>query len=666
MRNRISSLQFRYFFISACLIVSLGRRAAAQNTPFTDSIFTIIYAMPDDSVKAQYINDIYEQELWAYNLPEAYNQLKLAARISEACGADTLLYDTYHNMGGFCIRANAHEYALQHREKQMELAKSWNDSTRIGYLWGAMAMSWGGLGEHELSIAYYKKAIAVIEKIAKLENIGRMHTFLGWAYDANGQLDSAIKYCEIGFEERERGKYVPGMYASGGSLLGMHMRDSNYVRVREIIEKLVYATDSSYTGPTRDGFVTWYGAIHEKQGNLDSALWYYKKGLEVQTKGHNIPMMKDIYLQLSTVLSKMNRTDEAYDYLLKHNHLKDSIRDWETKNNLERQREIYDVESKNAEIEKLMQETELQQLESTEKDKQRTWLLVVLGVTTILVFVALLAYRQKRKSAILLKQQNAIIAEKNHDITDSIQYAKRIQQAILPSLEQIKAALPDSFVFFAPKDIVSGDFFWFTETPKAFFIAVVDCTGHGVPGAMMSMIGYNYLGQIVNEQDVDSPVDILNELHRKVILALNKDYTSRLMKDGMDVALLRIDKKTKQILFTGAVRPLYIIANGVLSEIKGDIYSIGGIKDVTTQTFTVHEVNAPVGSCLYLFSDGYADQFGGPGGKKFKYKNLRALLLKNASLPMEEQRAEIEKTFHGWRAELEQVDDVCVMGLRIV
>jgi serine phosphatase RsbU (regulator of sigma subunit) len=665
MFGKLSLVRNNLFVFVLALLCCNAKQARGQSTPFTDSIFAIIYAMPDDTAKARYITNIYESDLWAYNLPEAYNQLKLAARIGEQYKADTLLYKIYHSMGGFCVRANANEYALQHRKKQMEIVQAWHDTTRIALMWGAMAMSYAGLSQYDLAIACYHKALPTIAKNGSIETLGRMHTFLGWAFQANDQIDSAKYYCELGFAERREAKFLQGMYATGNSLLGMYFDDSNFVRVREIIDILVYATDSSINGPSREGFITWYGAMHEKQGNFDSAYYYYMRGLKAQTAVHNIGMMMGIYKQLATVLSKMGRTGEAYDYLLKHTHLKDSIRDWETKNNLARQREIYDVESKNAEIEKLQEETMLHEIESAEKDKQRLWLAIVLGVTTVLVFVAFLAYRQKRKSAILLKQQNAIIEEKNHDITDSIQYAKRIQQAILPSMEQIKAALPDSFVFFSPKDIVSGDFFWFSETPKAYFIAVVDCTGHGVPGAMMSMIGYNYLGQIVNEQDVDSPVEILNELHRKVILALNKDYTSRQMKDGMDVALLRIDKKTKQILFAGAVRPLYVVTNGGLTEIKGDLYSIGGIKDVNTQTFTQHEVNAPAGSCIYLFSDGYADQFGGPGGKKFKYKNLRALLMKNAPLPMEQQRADIEKTFHAWRAELEQVDDVCLVGLRV-
>lgn len=664
MRTRVIRYIFPAF-ICCCTFLCTSRDAFAQKNAYTDSMFAVMHAMPDDTAKASYIIFWYDSTLWEYNLPEAYNQLKLAARISRENNADTLAYRAYKSMGGYCIRANASDYALQNGKLALEYAEKIGDSTYIATSMAGIAMALSNLGQQEAAIQYYHKTIPVYRKAGKIERVGRMHTFISWAYEGLGELDSAIKYNEMGLAEREQANYPLGMYATGNSLCGMYFRKKNYARVKEIIEKLIYAVDSTYDGPSRAGFALWYGAIHEETGNLDSAYWYYKSYATSAEQSNNAQGKKLAYIKLANLLPKMGRADEAYYYLKEHDHINDSIRDWETKNNNARQKEIYDVESKNAEIEELQEETKQQQMENEQKDKQRLWLISVLCVTTALVFVAFLAYRQKRKSALLLHQQKQIIEEKNHDITDSIQYAKRIQQAILPSLDQIKAALPDSFVFFAPKDIVSGDFFWFSETPSSYYLAVVDCTGHGVPGAMMSMIGYNFLGQIVNEMDIEQPADILNELHRKVIRALNKDLSARAVKDGMDVSLLRIDKRTGKISFSGAVRPVYIVTDGSLSELKGDIYSVGGIKDLEEQSFTQYEIEAAPGSCIYLFSDGYADQFGGPRGKKFKYKQLRELLVVNSNLPMEEQRMAVEQTFHAWRANLEQVDDVCVVGLRV-
>jgi serine phosphatase RsbU (regulator of sigma subunit) len=660
------SSRFRLFsFICFLLLTGASGMLRAQANKTTDSIFAIIHAMPDDTAKVRYVNMVYDSILWMYNLPEAYNELKRAVPICKQYNADTLLYSTYSAMAGFCVRANSHEYALQHRKKQLEIAEKWNDSIKIGFIWGGMAMSLSGLGQNDLAIAYYRKSLPFVMRSGNIERVGRYHMFMGWAFTAAGQTDSAIKYLEMGFAERKKAGYVDGMLGTGNSLLGIYLPRHNFDRMREIIETMIYAYDTMNGGNARPGWDLWFGAIHEEQGHLDSALWYYKQYAANAEAAHDVNGKRLAYSHLASLLPKMGRAGEAYYYLKQYDHLNDSIKDWDTKNTMARQREIYDVESKNAEIEQLLQETTLQQMENDEKDKQRLWLVVVLGITTVLVLVAFLAYRQKRKSALQLFQQKQIIEEKNHDITDSIQYAKRIQQAILPSLQQIKNALPDSFVYFAPKDIVSGDFFWFNETANSYFLGVVDCTGHGVPGAMMSMIGYNFLGQIVNEKDIEQPAEVLNELHRKVLLALNKDYNTRDVKDGMDVSLIRIDKKTRKIFYSGAVRPVYIVNEGKLTEIKGDIYSVGGIKDANTQSFSQHEIEAAPGSCIYLFSDGYADQFGGPKGKKFKYKQLREVITANAHLPMEEQGVVLEQTFLRWKGKLEQVDDVCVVGLRI-
>ena len=659
---------FRLKFLSVicCLVILSGTgKLHAQSNRTTDSIFTIIHAMPDDTAKVRYVNYIYDSILWMYNLPEAYNELKQAVRICKQYNADTLLYRTYGAMAGFCVRANSNEYALQNRRKQLEIAEKWNDSIKIGFLWGGMAMSFSGLGQNDLAIAYYRKALPFVYRSGNIERVGRYHTFLGWAFGGANNADSAIKYLEMGFAERRQAGYVDGMFGTANSLLGTYLPRHNYSRMYEIIETMIYTVDTMNGGDSREDWALWFGAIHEEKGNLDSALWYYKNYAAKAEKAHDMNGKRAAYLHLADLLPRMGRADEAYYYLKQYNHINDSIKDWDTKNTMARQREIYDVESKNAEIEQLLQETTLQQMENDEKDRQRLWLTIVLGVTTILVLVAFLAYRQKRRSAMVLLHQKQIIEEKNHDITDSIQYAKRIQQAILPSMQQIKKALPESFVYFAPKDIVSGDFFWFNETPRSYYLAVVDCTGHGVPGAMMSMIGYNFLGQIINEKDIEQPAEVLNELHRKVLMALNKDYRTHDVKDGMDVALIRIDRKTKKIYYSGAVRPVYIVIDGNLTEIKGDIYSVGGIKDADGESFSQHEIDAPAGACVYLFSDGYADQFGGPGGKKFKYKQLRELITKNAHLPMEEQRAVIEKTFLEWKGPLEQVDDVCLVGVRV-
>lgn len=650
------------FLVAGLLLFCNAGFSQAQNKQFTDSIFAYIKSLPDDTAKVRYINDIYDSDLWMYNLPEAYNQLKLAARLAKQLESDTLEYRSYRAMAGYCIRANAQDYALQNTKAALKIAEQMNDSVRIASCWAGMAMAFSGLGQNELAIQYYRMALPYASTI---ERVGRIHTFIGWAYDGSGKVDSGIVYCEMGRAERAQAGYAEGVLATDGSLLGMYLRTGEYNKARAIISEVVYIHDTLGHVGARESTGLWLGTIHEKENNLDSAEWYYRRAATYAEQTSNIDLKKASYQKLAELLERTGRKAEAYLYYREFVRINDSIKDWESKNNLARAREIYDVESKNQEIERLLQESTLAQLDIEKKERQRLWLGAITGITSLLVVIALLAYRQKQKSAKLLEAQKLIIEEKNQDITDSIVYAKRIQQAILPSMTQITNALPESFVFFRPKDIVSGDFFWFNETPWSYYLAAVDCTGHGVPGAMMSMIGHNFLGQIVNEQDIEQPAQILNELHRKVLFALNKDYTSHDMKDGMDVALIRIDKKSGKIFFSGAVRPLYIVVDGELTIVKGDIYSIGGIKEVNAASFSQHEIEAPEGSCLYIFSDGFADQFGGPEGKKFKYRQLKEMIVKNSDRPMQEQLAVIERTFNQWKGPHEQVDDVCIIGLRV-
>ncbi|HXC04431.1 MAG TPA: SpoIIE family protein phosphatase [Bacteroidia bacterium] len=271
-------------------------------------------------------------------------------------------------------------------------------------------------------------------------------------------------------------------------------------------------------------------------------------------------------------------------------------------------------------------------------------------------------YRVKKKSALALEEKNKVIEERNKDILDSIHYARRIQQAILPRDEQIKTMFSDSFILYKPKDIVSGDFYWASNKGNRTIIAAVDSTGHGVPGALMSMIGNTLLNEIVNEKNITAPAEVLFQLREAIIKSLKQTGSEGENKDGMDIALCMIENKT--VHFAGANNPLWIISNGVLSEIKGDKQPIGIYHGVPSP-FTNHAVELKSGDCLYLFTDGYSDQFGGSDGKKFKQKKLQAELLLHHHLDMTEQKDKLNTGIENWRNNLEQVDDMLIIGIRV-
>lgn len=254
---------------------------------------------------------------------------------------------------------------------------------------------------------------------------------------------------------------------------------------------------------------------------------------------------------------------------------------------------------------------------------------------------------------------------RHKEIIDSVHYAKKIQQAILPSQELVNSFLPDSFVFFKPKNIVSGDFYWGHRIDQhQVLFAAVDCTGHGVPGAFMSIMGYHLLEQVVIEHKLYEPALILSELSKSVVKSLKQTNELGSVKDGMDIALCKIDYQNYELEYAGAHNSMYLIRNGTLTETKGDRKSIG-ISLAKSDQFINHKIKLEKGDCLYVFSDGYADQKGGPENIKFFYQPFRELLIEINQLSMQEQKQKLEKVISDWKGDRGQIDDMLVMGVRV-
>ena len=283
--------------------------------------------------------------------------------------------------------------------------------------------------------------------------------------------------------------------------------------------------------------------------------------------------------------------------------------------------------------------------------------------------------QEKEKVEVINKEvneQKAIIEAKNHDITDSIKYAKNIQEALLPPLQNLHNELKDAFVLYLPKDIVSGDFYWFAKRNNKRFVASVDCTGHGVPGAFMSIIGNTLLNEIVSDKNITEPAEILNELHAGVKTALKQSNSENERRDGMDIALCSLNEEGTILEYAGANRPLWIFRKGKQGEeafemIKANKFPIGRLEmeNEVKRRFTNHSIHVEKGDIIYIFSDGYADQFGGKKGKKFMVGNMQKLVADIYQKPIKEQEKLLLKNFLDWKGELEQIDDVLVIGFRV-
>jgi len=288
-------------------------------------------------------------------------------------------------------------------------------------------------------------------------------------------------------------------------------------------------------------------------------------------------------------------------------------------------------------------------------------LLVILQTRTLVKTRKLL--REKEQALNQIEMQKGELELKDKDITDSLIYAQRIQEALLPSETYFRKHFEDSFILFKPKNIVSGDFYWIGEKDEKIFIVAADCTGHGVPGALMSMIGLEIVEKTINEENIEVPSKILAVMNRGLEKTFSREKNiGTIIRDGMDIGLCVIDRKRKKVEYAGAFLPLYLIREGSLIEIPADKIIIGMNPEGTS--YTDHELDLKENDIFYIFSDGYVDQFGGSENKKFMYRRFRYLLLTIHSFPINDQKSILEENIRTWMGVNEQVDDMMVIGFR--
>ncbi len=414
----------------------------------------------------------------------------------------------------------------------------------------------------------------------------------------------------------------------------------------------------------------------------NKAIEYANKGLKLAEEKNLLKLQKDITQTLSSIYEQNGEYKKALIFKDKYIALRDSISITENTKLVEDLNKKYQTDKKEAQIKLQNSEIKKKELEN----RQQKMLIYGFAVVIFLVFgVIILIYRQyknKKKANDILEAKNKLITEQKNEITDSIVYAKRIQTAILPQGDYIQKLLPERFILFKPRDIVSGDFYWLKEIKSANTVVctAADCTGHGVPGAFMSMLGVAFLNEIIARPGIKTTGEVLNKLRESVITSLHQTGREGEAKDGMDISFVAINYQTNKIQFSGANNPLYIIRENnrnaiicdkkvegnthTLYEIKGDKMPIG-IYGAKTKGFKTIEIQLEKGDIIYLFSDGYADQFGGAKGKKFKYKPFKELLINICTKPMEKQSEILNTTIENWKGNLDQIDDIILIGIRI-
>lgn len=457
-----------------------------------------------------------------------------------------------------------------------------------------------------------------------------------------------------------------------------------YERVRKIFKK--YSLDDYYLTATTN-----LGIQLSRIGSYGDSKKYLLEAKEIATKLNDYPHLIDIYYFLAENAEKHGEYKDATVFLKQMSYYDDSLFN-ENKAKAISETEIkYETEKINAQNELLQKEGEIKDLELTAskaeaiaQQQQKLYLFGGLGLVALFGIFMFNRFRvtNKQKNIIdaqktLVEEQKAEVesqkvelesthqqlAEHHKEISDSINYAKRIQEAIMPSMESMNEALKNGFVLYLPKDVVAGDFFWMESIEDTVFYAAADCTGHGVPGAMVSVVCSNALNKALLEEGIRDTGKLLDRTRELVIQRLAKSGED--VKDGMDISLCALNMNTRSLRWSGANNPLWILRKGgeEIEETRANKQPIGVYHQPTP--FTSHEIVLNEGDAIYVFTDGYQDQFGGPKGKKFKAKQLKDLIIANQYKPMDEQLVVLEQEFMNWKGEVEQIDDVCVIGVKV-
>ena len=531
------------------------------------------------------------------------------------------LCEVYGEYGLISLNQNDFQNSIDYFQKQLTVAKKNNFKERVAGIYNNIGIAYGNKGDWEMAKEYFTKSLKDDLKNNKIANLGNDYNNLGIVFIVNHQIDSAKKYVLKGLEFRYKNNDSLGI---GGSLNNLAL-------------------------------------LENEKGDYKKALMLNDSAYHIALKGDFKQLLSDIYDSYDQIYSKMGNYKMAYEYLKKKNELTAFFEKEKLTNDIQQLESEVQLEQK----QKQLLEKDLK-LTKSEKQKQKQLAIILLAAVLIIALAVFLFYFFKNNKVltnqnVIISEQKHLIEEKHKDITDSITYAHRIQSSLIPTQQELHNSYQKISVLFQPRDIVSGDFYWYSKINNLNIFALADCTGHGVPGAFMSFIGINQLNTIVNEKGITSPAQILNELKKGVVNSLNSNQNVSEKKDGMDVAMIGFNET--DLSFSGANQSILILRNGELIELKGNKQPVG-LSD-STESFT--EVTFPLlkKDRIVLYSDGVVDQFGGENGKKLKSRHFKAWLVETADMTLYEQKNAITQKLNSYKGNFEQTDDITLTIIEI-
>ncbi|MGZ3904608.1 MAG: tetratricopeptide repeat protein, partial [Bacteroidia bacterium] len=599
------------------------------------------------------------------NFPQALTAYQQALSLREEIGDSLGTAKTLGNIGNTYNEMANYSKAMDMHLRTIKICEKIHDESVLKNSFSSLGDIYKNTGEYEKSIEYHTKSLKIEEVLKNKEGIAKSLGNLGKVYFLKKEYETALSFQQ---QALAIAKEIEDDYTIANTLLdigGIYQEKKEYRKSLEFYEEGKKKFEAM---GDKSGLVTAelnIGSVYISLDKLKEAEQISIKAIALAKELGMTESESEGYKNLPEIYEKMHLPLKAYDAFKKYILLRDSINSEANQKEMVKHEMSYVFDKKESEM--IAEEEKRAAIAASESQRQRVVIYgVSFGFLLVLILVAVVYrnLRENKKKNKIIETQKAEVEHKQKEILDSILYAQRIQKALLASEALLNENLPEHFVLFKPKDIVSGDFYWATVAHNKFYLVTADSTGHGVPGAFMSLLNISFLNEAINEKHFEHPHDALNHTRSRLISSLKADGSEEGGKDGMDCILTAFDFKNNLVEYAAANNGFYIVRNGELLSFKADKMPVGK-SPRDHESFTSQKIELQKGDTVYTLTDGFPDQFGGPKGKKFKYKPLEEILLANCHLSMQQQKELLLARFEDWRGDLEQVDDVLLIGIKI-
>ncbi len=569
------------------------------------------------------------------------------------------------NIGLTYYSTSNYEKSLEYFTRILKIQLDRSDNLGVASAYNNIGIIYDELGRYPAALESYQRSLDLKQKIGDEGTIANTINNIGFLYNKTNDHDKAYEYFNRALVIDEQQQDTLGMFNTLNNIGLYYFHQQLYDSALSYFNQALSLEGGLDNNYDKAHLYNNISNIFLRKGELDRAIESYQQSLALSEPMDAKSRMITSYKGLAEAYKRLGRYRTALDYYKKQSDLKDLVNIERNTRKITEIETNYQIQQREKEIEILKKESEIQILNLSKNRTVTYFLLGGLILIFVLASVLYQRYQYRIKSNAVLESQNKEIAKKNIDILDSIMYAKGIQDAIRPDPDILKTGFKDYFILSQARDIVNGDFYWLAKIRQEIIIAVMDCTGHGVPGAFMTVMANSLLNQIVIEHGVISPREILKTLHTEITTTLHQEKYNQINTEGIDIGICRFDTDTGKLVFSGAKRPLYYFQKNKLYVVKGNTQSVAGIFYRNEPSFDEISIQFNQGDTFYLFTDGIIDQFGGPENKKFMSWRLKHQLKIVQPHDMDSQQEHLEAEILSWKGKNEQTDDILMLGVRV-